>query len=236
MTVTWNLPKPRNLRYTNNNLLPGSGTVDLDTGCILLFVAEELNSKIYYLKQDIEMRITLAIVLSLVLVSFAAKPANAQIEFFPLVGFDIDWEGLTIGAGAHVPLDVELGPITNTKIRPSAEYIFAGGTANGVDLSVIRVAGELVGGLNLGSSEFNVGAQPADGEVTPYVKAGLAFERFSFSYDNDVPFIGGTSASNSEVGLTLGGGVFFNKFIFDGTVGIGNISSIRVAAGYVFGG
>ena len=183
------------------------------------------------------MRITLATILSLVLVSFAAKPASAQTTFFPLVGFDIDWEGLTIGGGAHVPLNLELGPVAQTMIRPSAEYIFAGNAGNAGNYSVFRISGELIGTFNLdGSASFSTTAQPTDGAITPYAKAGLAFERFSFEYDNDVQILGGSSFSNSEVGLVIGGGVFFNKFLFDGSLGIGNISSFRIAAGYIFGG
>ena len=175
----------------------------------------------------------LVTIFSLAALSFVAMPSNGQVV--AIAGYDIDWEGLTVGVGYNVPIDLTVGPVSNTMIRPSAEYVFAGLGDRG-DYSVFRVSGELLGALSLGSSDFSVRPgvqQPMDG-ATPFVKAGLALERFSFDYDSDVPFLGGTSFSNTEIGLVLGGGVMFSSFLLEGTLGLGNISVFRIAAAYTF--
>ncbi|NND71051.1 MAG: hypothetical protein HKN43_05685 [Rhodothermales bacterium] len=176
---------------------------------------------------------------AIVVFAFVALPTKAQISFLALGAFDVDWEGLALGAGIEYPVGLEIGPVGNTAVRPSAEYVFAGGgNAGGAgNYSVFRISGELVGNLNLGGdSAFRSSGQPGDSQFEPFVKAGLALERFSFKYDSDVPFIGGTSFSNSEIGLVIGGGANIQKFFVEGTVGIGNISVLRIGGGYKFGG
>ena len=140
----------------------------------------------------------------------AAAPASAQFAFSPLVGYDIDYEAVTVGLAVELGValtDLPLQPA----IRPSIEYVFADD-----DRSIVRVDGDLIGRFE---------ATPG---ILPYAKAGVTAEFVSF--DNDV-----TSGddSDTDIGLNLGGGVDFNRIFVEGAVGI-NVSSFRVRAGYRF--
>lgn len=186
------------------------------------------------------MRRISSVILTVVFLSSFSTPAHSQggLEYSPMIGYDLDWEGLTIGFALGVPVNFDFLPVDETQIRPSAEYVFVGDQGTQSSLSVFRIAGEVLGAFHLdGGAEFRSSGKFQNGAgVTPFAKAGLAFERFSFEWDNDVPFVGGTSVSNSEVGLTVGGGAMINQIFVEGSLGIGNISSFRIAAGYTFGG
>lgn len=134
-----------------------------------------------------------------------AAPTRAQIAFSPLVGYDINREGATLGVAFEVGTVLPTFPL-QPAFRPSVEYIFAGSNN-----SAFRVDGDFVG---------RFAASP---ELLPYVKLGPTLE---------VGDSGGTSTT--EFGLNVGGGVEFNRIFVEGATGFGPLSGFRVRAGYRF--
>src|SRR5690606_10405835 len=161
----------------------------------------------------IAMRTTL--LLAVLGLALAATPARAQLGFSPMVGYDIDYEGFMVGLGFELGLTPGLLPI-QAAIRPSAEYVFV----DNVDL--FRINGDLIG-------RFSPPAAP----ISPYGKAGVAFEFASINDCEDIPGID-IDCSSTEVGINLGGGVLFNNLFVEGTLGLMDISDFRIAAGYRF--
>ena len=137
----------------------------------------------------------------------AVAPARAQVSFVPMVGYDFDYEAAQIGLGFELGITPGILPAA-ISLRPSVEYVFAG---EGVD--VIRGNADLIG-------RFSVVGVP----FAPYAKAGVAAE-FGSPDSGD---------SNTEFGLNLGVGAEVTRFLVEGTLGIGNISSGRIAVGYRF--
>lgn len=159
------------------------------------------------------MRLTLLSALAAVAL---AAPASAQVSFVPMVGYDIDYEAAMIGLGFEFALPQNAVPLT-VAVRPSVEYLFLGdGSDLGIDQSVFRVNGDLIG-------RFGQSGRA----LSPYAKAGLALEVASFD-------TGTVSDTNTEVGLNLGAGAEYNRFLGEVTLGIGDISSTRIAVGYRF--
>ena len=138
-------------------------------------------------------------------------PAQAQIGFAPLVGYDFDYEAPTVGLAFELPLTPGILPL-QASIRPSAEYIFV--DSDGA--SAFRVAGDLIGRFRAPGVPF-----------APYGKAGVVVERISVD-------VGSESDSNTEIGLGIGAGAAFDRFFVEGTIGIGDISNSRIAVGYQF--
>ena len=136
-------------------------------------------------------------------------PARAQASFSPLVGYDIDAEGFTIGLAAELGTTIGALPLAPS-IRPSIEYIFADS-----DVTYVRGDVDLIGRFS-----------PSPG-VQPYVKLGPTIEYVSVD-------VLGSSSSNTEVGLNLGAGAEFNRLFVEGAFGLGDISELRVRAGYRF--
>ena len=136
-------------------------------------------------------------------------PAQAQVGFAPLVGYDIDAEALTVGLAFELAAPLVALPL-EPAVRPSVEFIFLDG-----DATYLRVDGDLL-------ARFDTGAS-----FLPYGKAGLTVEYLSVD-------TGFGSASNTEVGLNVGGGAEFNRVFVEGAVGFGDISDLRVRAGFRF--
>lgn len=144
----------------------------------------------------------------------AAAPARAQITFMPMVGYDIDYEAFQVGLGFEFGITPGILPIS-LGIRPSVEYVFVDEIAN-VNADLFRVNGDVIGRLS-----------PPLAPLGFYGKAGVGVEFISVE-------VAGVSDSNTEVGANLGGGVIFNNFFVDGTLGLGDISDFRINVGYRF--
>jgi hypothetical protein len=139
------------------------------------------------------------------LVVAVAAPARAQLGFIPMAGYDIDYEAPMVGLGFEIGLTPGILPFA-AAIRPSAEYVFV----DNVDL--FRVNGDLIGRFGAPGVPF-----------APYGKAGVGVE-----------FSSSDGGSHTYVGANLGAGLEYNRFLVEGTLGIGDISSGRVAVGYRF--
>lgn len=151
-----------------------------------------------------------ALLLAVLGLALAATPARAQLHFSPMVGYDIDYEAFEVGLAFELGLTPGILPL-QAAIRPSAEYVFVD------DADLFRINGDLIG-------RFSPPAAP----ISPYAKAGVNIEFFSV---DDCPL---DDCSNTEVGVGLGGGVLFNNLFVEGTLGLGDISDFRIAAGYRF--
>ncbi len=138
-----------------------------------------------------------------------AAPARAQISFAPMVGYDIDYEGLSLGVAFELGTTIPALPL-QPSIRPSVEFVFVGNNT-----SVVRGDLDLIGRFS-----------PSPGFL-PYVKLGPTLEYVSV----DAP---GGNGSNTEIGLNLGAGAEFNRIFLEGALGLGDISDFRIRAGYRF--
>ena len=141
----------------------------------------------------------------LALAFLAAVPAQAQLSFSPLAGYDIDYEAPTVGLAFELNTNLSSLPLSPA-LRPSVEYVFLDG-----DASLIRFDGDLIGRIQAGQS------------FLPYAKAGVTVEYLDLD-----------GGSNTEVGLNLGGGAEFSRLFVEGAFGIGDVSDVRVRAGYRF--
>lgn len=142
-----------------------------------------------------------------------AAPARAQFGFTPMVGYDFDsaYEAPFVGLGFEIGLTPGFLPFA-ASFRPSVEYVFL--DDDNVDL--IRTNGDLIG-------RFSAPGSP----VSPYGKLGVGVEFVSVDTGN------GTDVETG-VGANLGAGVEFDRFLVEGTLGVGEISSGRIALGYRF--
>lgn len=144
--------------------------------------------------------------LAAALVLLAAAPAQSQVSFAPLVGYDIDAEALTVGLAFELNTRLTSIPL-QPAIRPSVEYVFIDG-----DATYVRADGDLIGRFEAGQS------------FLPYAKAGVTVEYIDFD----------SFGSNTEVGVNIGGGAEFSRLFVEGALGLGDISDLRVRAGYRF--
>ncbi len=138
-----------------------------------------------------------------------AAPSRAQITVVPLVGYDIDYKAVQLGAGVELGVTPSVLPF-RALIRPSAEYVFG---SDGGDGSTVRLNGDLLGRFALPGVPFQ-----------PYGKVGLGVELKS-------PDVGDSSTG---LGLNLGVGGAFDRVLAEVTLGIGDISSARIGVGYRF--
>ena len=157
-----------------------------------------------------------------------ALPAQAQVAFSPIIGFDLEAEGPMIGLAFEVGAPLEGIPL-QPAIRPLVEYIFADdgpgfGGIDGVDLSIIRAQVDLVGRF-----ETSPGST-----FLPYAKAGAGIEYISVSVDDDLGLGADFSESDTEFAVNIGGGVEFSRIFVEGGLGLTGIEGIRVRAGYRF--
>jgi hypothetical protein len=134
-----------------------------------------------------------------------AAPTRAQIAFSPLVGYDIDREGATVGVAFELGTTLDALPLSPA-LRPSVEYVFAGSNRD-----ALRAELDLVG---------RFAASPG---VLPYVKLGPTLE----TRDN-------LNNSRTVFSINAGGGVEFNRIFVEGATGFGPLSGFRVRAGYRF--
>lgn len=143
-------------------------------------------------------------------------PAQAQVGFVPLVGYDIDYGSPTIGVAVNLGVTPAILPIA-VSIRPSAEYLFLNDDSGlGLDADGFRLNGDLIG-------RFAAPGLP----VQPYGKAGIGAEIVTAAFE-------GSSETNTNVGANLGIGAEANRFLAEFTIGVGSISSSRIAVGYRF--
>ncbi|MGB3543403.1 hypothetical protein [Rubrivirga sp.] len=154
-----------------------------------------------------------------------AVPAQAQTSFSPLVGYDLELSGLSVGLAFEVGAPLENLPLTPS-IRPLIEYVFADDFGAGfagvdVDTQFIRAQADLIGRFELGP----------DSNFSPYVKAGAGIEFARTSVE-----IGGVSDSNSntELAINIGGGAEFTQFFVEGGLGLSGVEGLRIRAGYRF--
>ena len=144
-----------------------------------------------------------------------AVPAQAQqFSFSPLVGYDLEAEGLMIGLAAEIGAPLQGIPL-QPSVRPLVEYVFAD-----ADIDVIRANADLIGRF-----ESAPGAA-----FLPYAKAGLTLEYISV----DVPDGVDVDNSDTDLSLNIGGGAEFTRFFLEGEYGFGGIEGFRVRAGYRF--
>ncbi|WP_412062745.1 hypothetical protein [Rubrivirga sp. IMCC45206] len=146
------------------------------------------------------------LLLPLVLVALVSlAPARAQVSFVPLIGYDIDQKAATLGLAFEFAAPLVALPL-QPAVRPSVEFVFFDS-----DATYVRGDGDLI-------ARFDTG-----GPLMPYAKGGVTIEYFdSGAFDN------------TEVGLNLGGGVEVNRVFVEGAVGFGDISDLRVRAGFRF--
>lgn len=135
-----------------------------------------------------------------------AAPARAQVSVIPMVGYDIDYTALQLGAAVELGLTPRALPL-RAHARPSAEYVFVD------DGSVVRLNGDLTTSFTLGVTPFQ-----------PYAKVGLGVE-----FKNP-----DTGDSNSELGLNFGVGAAYDHLLAEVTFGTGSTSSARIGVGYRF--
>ena len=169
------------------------------------------------------MRITLLAALALF-----ALPAQAQVAFSPIVGFDLEAEGPMIGLAFEVGAPLEGVPL-RPAIRPLVEYIFADdgpglGDVDGFDLSIIRAQVDLIARF-----ETSPGST-----FLPYAKAGAGIEYISVSFDDDLGLGDDFDSSDTEFAVNIGGGAEFSRFFVEGGLGLTGIEGIRVRGGYRF--
>lgn len=125
----------------------------------------------------------------------ASSEAEAQFTFGPMAAFHDDFD-LGVGVGFTTPMT---SIHEQVGIWGSFLYFFPGG---GADFGV--------GSVDTSYMEFNGGLSydfPTSGSITPYVLGGLVIARFSVDYDGAFDDVIDASASNTEIGLNLGGGI-----------------------------
>jgi hypothetical protein len=105
------------------------------------------------------------------LATFAAPRAEAQVEFLPYIGLDIDGPRFFLGVGAEFGF-LPAAPL-GVALRPSVEYFFSGADR---DDSFVQVNGDLIGDVAVGPLNLflggGVGYRIAEGAD---VDGGLGF-------------------------------------------------------------
>ncbi len=81
----------------------------------------------------------------------------------------------------------------------------------------------------IGRVRYDIGSS---GDAMPFILAGIGIYRFSVD-DIETP-IGGFGASQSDVGLQVGGGIAKNGFGVEAVLGISSVSDVQVAGRYTF--
>ena len=151
-------------------------------------------------------------------VAIVASPSQARAQWAigPHAGYNVDASEVNLGATAHISVPgAKIGTV-QLVANPGFEFYPFMGT-----------------GFSLFVFNFDVAYPvPAAGDVAPYVGAGLAFMRSSFS--------GGTiSFSSTDVGLNLKGGAIFMKGktiqpFGEGTLVISNATTLVLRGGVLF--
>ena len=156
------------------------------------------------------LRSRVSLVLAGLLVLAAPAYAENDIEF----GAQLSWADDTdIGIGARAQLGTN-EIVEQTRVAASFDWFFPDG-GTGVDFSYF---------------EFNINGHymlPIEAEAVDfYAGGGINIARASIDYDDDIPFIGGTSVSDTEIGLNLLGGVDF-----DINENLGGFGELRIELG-----
>lgn len=182
-------------------MIPASGSCL--TGCSLLYCGFPLHPS------PLVMRFA-----ALALLIALAAPAQAQLSFAPVVGYDLDAEGPSIGLAFEIGAPLTSIPLTPS-FRPLVEYVFVDGTG-GADISLIRANADLL-------ARFQAGPTAA---FQPYAKAGVTVSNVS---------VDGLDGSDTDVGLNVGGGLEFTRIFVEGELGIGGTyDGFRIRGGYRF--
>ena len=154
----------------------------------------------------------------LALALLVAVPAQAQISFSPLVGYDLQLEGPSIGLAFELATPLNGVPL-QPAIRPLVEYVFVD-SPDGVTFNFVRAQADLIARF-----ETSPGAS-----FLPYAKAGAGIEYFGVSGDGGF----GGQASNTEFAINIGGGAEFTRFFVEGGLGLTGAEGLRIRAGYRF--
>ena len=155
-----------------------------------------------------------------------AVPAQAQVSFSPVVGYDLEAEGPLVGLAFEIGAPLQNLPLTPS-IRPIVEYVFGGGDSFGgvdVNVSIIRARADLLARFDLGP----------DSQFSPYGFAGAGLEYIDVSIDGDLG-VGGFDDSDTDFIIAIGGGAEFSRFFAEADLGLsGGTEGIRVRVGYRF--
>lgn len=149
-----------------------------------------------------------------------AVPAQAQISFSPIVGYDLEAEGPMIGLAFEFATPIEGLPL-QPAIRPLVEYVFLDAPDN-VTFNLVRAQADLIARF-----ETSPGAS-----FLPYAKAGIGIEYFSTDRDG-----GEFGNSDTDLALNIGGGAEFSRFFLEGGLGLAGqeiSDGLRIRAGYRF--
>jgi opacity protein-like surface antigen len=152
---------------------------------------------------------------TLVLMSGAFATAQAQVSFGPHLGAHLDAEELHIGANVRIPIGTPVGG-SRFQLNPGFEfYPF------------------MESGLSMWQINMDAVYPFPTKVVEPYVGAGLAVTHVSV----DIPGFG--SASDTDAGLNLKGGVMFGvpgmpRPFAEGVIGVGGTTSDFMLRGGVY--
>lgn len=147
-----------------------------------------------------------------------AVPAQAQLSFAPIVGYDLELEGPSIGVAFELATPLNGVPL-QPAIRPLVEYVFVD-SPDGVTFNFVRAQADLIARF-----ESSPGAS-----FLPYAKAGAGIEYFGVSGDD----FGGADASDTEFAINIGGGAEFSRFFVEGGLGLTGAEGLRIRGGYRF--
>lgn len=133
----------------------------------------------------------------IILAAFVSLPASAQLSNIgigPRVGYDFDWESLSIGVDARAGFGTL--PVS---FNVAADYFFLEdyeGFGADASQSLIKITANAI-------YEFGI----ANAVFTPYAGGGLAFSRYSV--DVDTGGFGSVDGSDTDIGLNIVGGAYF---------------------------
>ncbi len=148
----------------------------------------------------------------------APVAANAAITGWgPQGGFGLSPDQIVVG------LHVNAG-----EIAPSVEL--RGGADVGFGDNVTTISGN-------GDAVFIFGSDSP--KLTPFLGGGLVITYWDFSFDTNIPGVGNVSASSTEIGAALVGGVDMilnsgRRLTFTGRVGLGDVHDFKVLAAWMF--
>ena len=159
----------------------------------------------------------------LALSAVATLPSTAAAQRFGAqAGYGTEVEGLSIGARAEFDLKNTFSknaPWSNVMFVPAFDYYFPDCGA-GVDCSFWELTPALVVPFQTASTK-------------PYLGAGLSFARTAVE-------VGGTTASDTETGLALLGGLRFNlgtmPAFTEARITLHDADQLTLAFGFLFGG
>lgn len=128
-----------------------------------------------------------------------AVPASAQlgvIQIGPRVGYDLDWEALSLGVDARAEM-----PSLPVMLNVAADYYLLEdfeGFGTSASQSLINISANALYIFGIDNAAF-----------TPYAGAGLAIMRYSVDVESG--FGGSVDLSSTDLGVNLLGGALFGS-------------------------